>query len=161
MKSRIAGLIICGAVIVGFALLRANSTNEKHASLMSSTNVNPRSNQPAKLPDDEQMLFMQLLVKAQETNKSLPKMLDEVVRFDSVVPRRERGITYMYTLVGIDSADFDGAEFKGLIRGELVNAYATNPEMRPYRDAGITLTYTYRFEDGTTAASVDILPTDT
>ena len=86
--------------------------------------------------------------------------IDPLTRIDSTEAQPGKILVYYYTLTNIDRDSFERDAFVREMKRQLIANYKTNSEMEGMRKAGVTLSYSYRFEDGTVAAELNISPDD-
>jgi hypothetical protein len=96
-----------------------------------------------------------------EMNKTAPRMMDPNVRMDSTSAGPGRTLTYRYTLVNlVKDESFDTKRFEDAARPTLVNEYRTNPALKVFRDAGVSMNYQYSDKNGALIAMISIGPQD-
>jgi hypothetical protein len=152
----IAAFFGSGIVAAGVALTHLGSDSS------SPTRSGPGISSPSQTSRDADTARIQreLAQAANELNATMPIMIDSMTRMDSMVVLGDRTLGYFYTLIGVSNADFDRGAFEAALRPTLVNNYATNPMMASLRADGVTLLYSYRFEGGAFAASIEIKTSD-
>ena len=99
-----------------------------------------------------------LLRTANETNKSLPIVLDQHTRLDTTIAGGGNQFTYLYTLINIDPDLFDSASFIAEMKPRLIKQYETHADMKAFRDMNVELTYCYRSEEGAELVNIKISP---
>jgi hypothetical protein len=92
---------------------------------------------------------------ASEINKTMPMMVDQITRLDTVMALPGKRLSYNYTLINLDPMA-DAADFVKEIRPKLVNGYRTTTEMQSLRKAGVTLVYVYRDEQAREFARMEV-----
>ena len=97
---------------------------------------------------------------ANETNKSLPMLLDQYTRLDTTIAEGENRFIYMYTLLDVDINSLDEGEFRSKMTPNLINSYKTVADMDAFRKMDVEITYTYRSEEGVQFTSITISPKD-
>lgn len=80
-----------------------------------------------------------------EANRSLPRMMDEFTRLESICPDTLDGKTliYKYTLVGLDLSKLDMTQVKAAVHADLIKNYKTSKEMANFRNLSVILKYQY------------------
>lgn len=102
----------------------------------------------------------QLAKAAAAVSKQAPMMIDEATRLMGAEVRPGRTFVYLYTVVNTTKATFP-PDALGTIRQDLLEVYKKNPDMKPFRDLGVTVIYSYSDPAGELLGEVTILPTDT
>ena len=97
---------------------------------------------------------------ANETNKSLPMLLDQYTRLDTTIAGGENRFIYLYTLLEVDISSLDKDEFISQMKPNLINSYKTLAAMDAFRKMDVEITYTYRSEKGVEFTSITISPKD-
>jgi hypothetical protein len=88
---------------------------------------------------------------AAELNKTLPKQVDPVTRWDRVEPGPGKAFAYVYTITGELSP-----QQKTALQSEVRRRALAAPEMRPFFDAGVTVWYKYRDSKGASALEFSV-----
>lgn len=110
---------------------------------------------------DKDAKFDQALVQAaDELNRNLPMMVDDVTRLDSTIPLPGRKFVYKYTIIGVKPEELDKNAFIKQKRLELITHYKTSPDMKNFRQNQVELSYFYALENGTTFAEIAVSPED-
>lgn len=89
-----------------------------------------------------------LSLHVEEINKKTPIMVDDDTRADSAELLPDRTIAYNYTTVKLSRKDVPPDVVTTIIRPGLVEVYKNSPDMKPFRDEGVTLIYRYKDRDG-------------
>lgn len=97
---------------------------------------------------------------ANETNKSLPMLLDQYTRLDTTIAGGENRFIYLYTLLDVDISSLNKDEFTSQMKPNLINSYKTLAAMDAFRKMDVEITYTYRSEKGVEFTSITISPKD-
>ncbi len=90
-----------------------------------------------------QSIDNQLMQLSNEFNKSLPIMVDQVTRLDTVIPMPGKVLTYNYTLVNMSLEQIDIVSLREYLRPRIINNIKTSDEMKYLRDKGVTFVYKY------------------
>ena len=89
------------------------------------------------------------LVKASnETNKTLPMMIDKDTRLDSTIAGPGKEWTYMYTLVAPDVKGVTNARLNEVMGDKIRNSICTMKEMELFVKNKVVMKYKYRDNDG-------------
>ncbi|MGH8051286.1 MAG: hypothetical protein ACREPB_11555 [Arenimonas sp.] len=89
------------------------------------------------------------LVKASnETNKTLPMMIDKDTRLDSTLAGPGKEWTYLYTLVATDVKGITNARLNEVMGDKIRNSVCTMKEMELFVKHKVTMKYKYRDNDG-------------
>lgn len=93
--------------------------------------------------------FQADLVKASnETNKTLPMMIDKDTRLDSTIAGPGKEWTYMYTLVATDVKGVTNARLNEVMGDKIRNSVCTMKEMELFVKNKVVMKYKYRDNDG-------------
>lgn len=95
---------------------------------------------------------------ASEINKTCPMMVDDETRLDNAAALPNNVFQYNYTLVNFEKATTDVADLEEKVRPSIIGSVKTNPSMKPQRDHGTTLQYTYKDKNGEFLFKVDVTP---
>ncbi len=84
-----------------------------------------------------------------ELNRDTPKLIDRETRLDSV-STFDLTLQYHYSLVNISKGDskLDNESVSNAIRQSAQENFDTNPEMKNFRDKGVSLKYSYKDKTG-------------
>jgi len=105
--------------------------------------------------------YDQVLVQvANETNKSLPMMIDRETRLDATVAGPGKRFTYSYTLVHLTRNDLDLSAFRTTMQPRLVANYKTHVDMKGFRDENVELHYQYKDKDSNFLIDIVVSPKD-
>jgi len=102
----------------------------------------------------------QLAFVEKKLNEQCPVMVDEVTRLESVQAGGKDSLIFNYTLLTMQKSDFPDGEFEGRMRGIIVDAYNSAPDMKLYRDGYVTVINRYRDKSGTLVAEISVGPKD-
>jgi len=97
---------------------------------------------------------------ADQINKQGKKMIDEVTRLEGVEALPNRTLLYKYTLIIKTSSEIPSDALNQIVRPNVVKTYNTLPEMKLFRDNGITITYQYRDKAGQLIGDLSVGPSD-
>ncbi len=112
----------------------------------------------ADLPDKQTIQSEKYLKGlAKETNKQLPKMLDDDTRLDKLTGK-SKNLTYYYTLVKIKKGEYTEKEIKDAMTPTIKKSACTNGKL--FTSNGVSLTSIYRSKGGKFMAKINILPKD-
>ncbi len=84
-------------------------------------------------------------------------MVDNETRLDNAVTSG-KVFKYFYTLVNIDSEGFDTAVFEKSLIGSLTNNIKSHPDLKLYRDEGMTMEYNYADKEGIHLTKISVTP---
>ena len=107
----------------------------------------------SKTPYDEKWLKQ----TADELNKSLPKIADPGIRWDSVTPGPGIKLNYSYTLMNQPAGQVDIEQFNAKTQSRLRTAVCTRPGMLELVKNGVTLAYIYRGSDGRFVSQIEVV----
>ena len=102
----------------------------------------------------------QLRVLADQINEQGTKMIDEASRLDGAEALPNRTLVYKYSLITKTSTEIPPNALNQIVRPRLVQKYNTLPEMKFFRDNGVTLTYRYRDKAGQLIGDISVGPSD-
>jgi hypothetical protein len=86
--------------------------------------------------------------EVESTNGTLPMMVDEETRLDTVYASPEGKLNYRYTLVNYRGSEIDFPSLREAIEENAVNGYCTHPEIQGFRERNIPMVYHYLGSDG-------------
>ncbi|MGB0259181.1 MAG: hypothetical protein ACPGES_11065 [Coraliomargarita sp.] len=109
---------------------------------------------------DQPTMDRVLVETANELNKNLPIVLDRHTRLDSTIAGSGKKFLYQYTMLNVDPAALNVAEFIREMKPKLIAQYQTRDEMKTFRDMGVELTYSYLSEAGVELVNIQISPQD-
>ena len=99
-----------------------------------------------------------MMEAASEINKSCPLMLDQDTRLDNTMALPGNVFQYNYTLVNMEKETVDEVDLKNYLESNIVNNIKTNPDLKPYRDNKVTMSYVYRDKDGHFLIKIEATP---
>jgi len=109
----------------------------------------------------QRMTVDEALVKiVDQINKQLPMSVDRDTRWDSTQAGPGRAFTYHYTIVTARAAEVDTAGFNKAMSSHLRNSVCSNPDMQVFFKNGVTVSYSYRSNEGRHISKVTITPRD-
>ncbi|MCL2520044.1 MAG: hypothetical protein FWE37_03430 [Spirochaetaceae bacterium] len=88
--------------------------------------------------------FVRNVVREINREISLPVMVAEGERLESIRSERGGKIVYLFTLTEIAVADVNVPVFTAAVRTNLIEALSGQPELQEFRDMGVTMVYVYR-----------------
>lgn len=86
----------------------------------------------------------ELITAAEEVNVTCPFMVDEVTRIDNAEALPDNAFQYNYTLVGVTVDSVDVAYFEDFMTPQIINQLRFDPDMKWFRDQGVTMVYSYK-----------------
>ncbi len=101
-----------------------------------------------------------LLKAVDQVNKKLPMTVDRDTRWDSTEAGPGLRFTYNYTIVTVLAAEVDAVGFYQEISSRLRSSVCGSPDMQVFFKHGVTVSYSYRGNDGLHISKVDIAPRD-
>lgn len=93
---------------------------------------------------------------AAETNKDCPKTLDQWTRLDKCVAVGSSNFEYHLTILQVVISDT--TTFQTQLKPQLLEVLKTNPDLKIFRDNGITVKYIYNDQNGKYIFSTIITP---
>lgn len=102
-----------------------------------------------------------LKATAEEVNKQVPMMVDEITRLDNAMAVGDYALQYNYTLVQTDITELsaeDLATFEANMLVRLTDIVKNNPDLQEFRDNDITLIYNYADINGAHITKFEITP---
>ena|SRR6266481_1641961 len=97
---------------------------------------------------------------ADQINKQGNKMIDEVTRLEGAEALPNRTLLYKYSLITKTSSEIPLDALNRIVRPGIAKKYNTLPEMKMFRDNGITITYRYRDKAGQLIGDISVGPSD-
>lgn len=111
----------------------------------------------AKEQNKEEIIQRQL----DSLNNTLPIVLDDFARLDTVFKTGKDGFKYCYTLIHVDEKSSEvfkeALEYK--LKASSQENYDTNEEMKPFRDMDAKINYNYNDKNGYYLFDFTIRPT--
>jgi hypothetical protein len=98
----------------------------------------------------------QLRSAADQLNKQSGKMIDEVTRLEGVEALPNRTLLYKYSLITKTASEIPADALKRNIRPNLVKVYNTHPDMKKFRDNGVTMVYRYSDKGGELIGEISV-----
>ena len=89
----------------------------------------------------------------------MPLNLDSNTRWDTTIPGPGNCLTYCYTLVNSSKSELNPDDL-AKVKPRLLENYKTNPEMKLFRENGVTLRYQFKDKDGQTVTTIEVSPQD-
>ena len=132
-------------------VFRGSATKSPRGDVSRSLNKGSPSSQSGFAPRELQAVVNTM-------NANCPVMLDRETRLDSSVAGPGLRITYLNTLVNIDSQKIDPTEFKSVMQPRLRKLYQTQPEMADLWKGNVTLCWSYRDSDGDLICQIEVTP---
>lgn len=114
----------------------------------------------AKLNSKEKIIDLQLALVAKQLTKDSPKMIDEYTRLDRVDAEPKRTLVYTYTILNVAPEDLPEGVVEKDLRPDLVGMYVKKPEMKYFRDNGVTVQHVYNDSKGTLVGKTSVGPGD-
>jgi len=103
-------------------------------------------------------LESELKSAALELNRQTPIRIDDFIRLDSAATLGKTNFIYHYTLLGIDKTEVNLDTVNKYLRPDIINNIKTSPELKVYRDNGITMDYKYYDKNGAFALKISVTP---
>ena len=97
---------------------------------------------------------------ADQMNRQGSKMVDEATRFDGAEALPNRTLLYKFTAIAKTSSEVPLDALNRTVRPLLVKKYNTLPEMKIFRDNGVTITYRYSDKAGQLIGDISVGPSD-
>jgi len=108
----------------------------------------------------DQQFQADLVKAANETNRSLPTMVDKDTRLDSTVAGPGKVWTYMYTLVATDVTGITNERLNEAMGSNIRNSVCTMKEMKLFIEKGVVMKYNYRDHAGNYIGEIVVKPED-
>ncbi len=115
-------------------------------------------------------LFMKLVIFApqsfddilkqasNEINKNCPMVVDSETTLNNTTILPGRIFQYNYRMSNLSKDSIDVEYFKETMKPPIINSVKTNPDLKQFRDKGVTLTYSYVDMDGKFVAKITVTP---
>jgi replication-associated recombination protein RarA len=100
-----------------------------------------------------------LATVADQTNKTLPMMIDKETRLDATMAGAGKRFTYSYTLVNYAKGEIDTSYLRKSLEPTLFANYKSNPQMKQFRDEQVELHYRYKDKQGEFLLEIIVSPT--
>ena len=101
-----------------------------------------------------------LVSKASELNKTYPKMEGPDIRADMAVAGPGKVFTYFFTYPSHASTDFDPRAFHAAMDPAVTKQICADPQMRMMFQAGVTVFFVNRGNDGVVVNQSSVTPSD-
>ncbi len=101
-----------------------------------------------------------LMATTSQINKGLPMMVDKETRLENTMVLPDKTIVYRYTLVNTNAADVKKDELTASLRPLVLNSYKTDPDMKSFRENGVTMRYQYSDKNGMAITEFAVNPKD-
>ena len=101
-----------------------------------------------------------LVTTANQTNKTLPMMVDKETRLDATMAAPNKTFVYHYTLVNLNAADVPKDRLITVLRPKVLANYKTNPGLNSFRNNGVTMDYQYSDKSGVFVGEFTVGPKD-
>lgn len=95
--------------------------------------------------------------EADKMNRNLPMMVDSQTQLSNVHGAKNT-FHYNYTLINVSTENIDKAIFDSQLTDRIRNNYCTNPDMKAFRQHGVTLQYNYSDKDGKFVTEISVHP---
>lgn len=95
---------------------------------------------------------------ASELNKKCPIMIDQDTRLDSAQVLPEKVFQYHYTFVNLAKSELEVDTVRKYMEPGLIDNVKTNPDLKIYRDNGVTMAYHYQDKDGVFLLKISVTP---
>ena len=102
----------------------------------------------------------QVSALAERINQQGSKMVDEVTRLEGAEALPNRTLLYKYSLITKSASEIPTDALDRVVRPDIVKKYNTLPEMKMFRDNGVTLVYRYRDKEGQMIGDISVGPSD-
>lgn len=109
---------------------------------------------------DEKVLNRKLEEMAANLNESAPVMLDQYTRFDGASVTPGNIFQYRYTVQNVSNPDSLVENGLQSLRENIGKEFASNPDLRIFKENNVTIEYVYNDKNGRTIRSVQISPED-
>jgi hypothetical protein len=113
-----------------------------------------------KIRQNQMSVEGQLRNFAEQLNRQGKKMIDEATRLEGAEALPNRTLLYKYSLITKTASEIPPDALNQTVRPNVVKSYNTLPEMKLFRDNGITMTYQYRDKMGHLIGEFSVGPGD-
>ncbi len=86
----------------------------------------------------------QMMNVASELNKTCPIMVDAETQLDNAFALPENIFQYNYTLINMHKDSIDIVKLEEYLKPIILNTIKTNPDLKPFRDNNVTMSYNYK-----------------
>jgi len=97
---------------------------------------------------------------ADQINKQGSIMVDTSTRLEAAEALPNRTLLYNYSLISKTSSEISAEALNRIVRPDIVKKYNILPEMKVFRDNGITVIYRYRDKAGQLIGDISVGPSD-
>ncbi len=97
---------------------------------------------------------------ANETNKTLPLMVDNETRLDATIANPGNSFTYSYTLVNYTKERVNISDLNERVRPQIIANYKSHPQMQYFRDHNVELHYQYKDKNEVFITEIVVSPKD-
>lgn len=111
-------------------------------------------------PSPTKSAISQLNKFADEENRKLPAMLDDVTRLDRLSIGPGVRTNYHHTLVSVQVGEIDKSYLSGFLRSQISSKVCANGDMRTVMRNGGTYSYIYRDKNGVDIFQIDLSESD-
>lgn len=101
-----------------------------------------------------------LELEAEKVNKECPIQLNAAVRMDSCKVLPQKTLKFFATVLYINSADFNPADYERLTKPAIVYGIQTSDEMKQLRENDITFIYNYKDSKGKFLSEITVTSED-
>ena len=147
-KKGILGKTLCGIAIP--ALLSAIAI----PNFMAARAVAIRNRQYQASPEAK------LKALADRINKEGKKLVDEATRLEGAEALPNRTLVYNYSLCTKTASEIPADALDQAVRPNVLKTYRSHPDMKFFRDNGVTLKYRYRDKNGELIGDISVGPND-
>ncbi|MGX1927768.1 hypothetical protein [Flagellimonas sp. 2504JD4-2] len=95
---------------------------------------------------------------AVELNQQTPMQIDQFTRLDSAGTKGKTNFTYYYTLVEMEKSEVNLDTVNKYIRPDIIENVKKNPDLKIFRDNGVTMDYKYFDKKGEFALEISVTP---
>ena len=99
-----------------------------------------------------------LVTVADQTNQTLPMMVDKETRLDATMAGTGKQFIYTYTLVNYLKGEIDTAYLRKSLEPSIFGNYRSNPQMKLFRDEHVELHYQYKDKRGEFLLEIVVSP---
>lgn len=86
----------------------------------------------------------QLQLLSEEINKTCPTLVDPQTRLDNTEISGPNAFQYNFTLLNLEKGNFDEADLKKFLSGQILESITNSEGMRIFKEQGTKLSYQYR-----------------
>jgi len=151
-KKGILGKALCGVIIP--LVLLGLAIPSIMAGFMEARSQAIKNNQDQMSPEDR------VRAMADQINKQGSIMVDTSTRLEAAEALPNRTLLYNYSLISKTSSEISAEALNRIVRPDIVKKYNILPEMKVFRDNGITVIYRYRDKAGQLIGDISVGPSD-